>query len=221
MKTTDPTTRILVRIRIARGKWIRMCCLLRVRLRCWMWKIRLGAGSTFEGYPILYRAPDSELVIGDHASLFSIPRANFAGINRPCYLATLQSGAHLRLGKNCGLSGTVIAAAVSITLGDNVMCGANSTVVDTDFHHLDPARRLDPIDIPSAAVVIEDNVWIGMGSIVLKGVRIGRNSVIAAGSVVVKDIPPGVVAGGVPARVLRELPDMASPAKISPTSSRS
>ncbi len=208
MKTTDMTTRVLVRIRIAKGKLIRGSCLLRVRVRCWMWKIRLGKNPTFEGLPILYRTPDSELIIGDHASLFSIPRANFAGINRPCYLATLQSGARLKLGRNCGLSGTVITAAVSVTLGDNVLCGANCTVVDTDFHHLDPTRRLDPCDIPAAPVVIEDNVWIGMGATILKGVRIGKNSVIAAGSVVVRDVPPGVIAGGVPARVLRTLPEV-------------
>jgi acetyltransferase-like isoleucine patch superfamily enzyme len=206
MRTRDASTRILVRIRIAYSGLIRLLCLWRVQLRCRMWKIRLGKGGTFEGYPILYRAPDSELIIGDQPTMFSIPRANFAGINRPCYVATLQSGARIQLGKSCGLSGTVIVSALSITLGDNVMCGANSTIVDTDFHHLDPTRRLDPLDIPAAAVVIEDNVWLGMGVTVLKGVRIGRDSVIAAGSVVVKDIPSGVVAGGVPARVLRALP---------------
>ena len=205
MRKPDSSTRILGHIRIAKTKLVRTLSGMRATLRCRLWKIQLGKAVVFEGMPILYRGPDTTLVIGDQTHLLSARSSNLAGINRPCYLSTLHAGASLRLGRRCGLSGTVISAAVSITLGDDVLCGANTTIIDNDFHHTDPTRRMDHRDVPAAPIVIEDNVWLGMGSIVLKGVRIGKNSVIAAGSVVVRDIPANVIAGGVPAQVLKSL----------------
>lgn len=215
---SDKTTRILVRVRTAKSRLIEGLCLLRMRLFCKIWKISLGRRALFHGMPIVHRSPNSVLTIGDDCGFLSIPRANYAGIDRPCYLVTLQPGAVLSLGDGCGLSGTVVSAALSITIGKCVMCGANSTIVDTDFHHVDPTRRRDSKDIPAAPVVIEDNVWLGMGCTVLKGVTIGRDSVIAAGSVVVGNIPARVVAGGIPARVLRSLdaPDPRREQKSSP-----
>jgi acetyltransferase-like isoleucine patch superfamily enzyme len=64
---------------------------------------------------------------------------------------------------------------------------------------------------PSLPVVLEQGVWLGARVTVLKGVTIGRSSVVAAGSVVTRDIPPGVLAGGMPAKVLRKL-EFRSPA---------
>jgi len=76
-------------------------------------------------------------------------------------------------------------------------------ITDTDWH---PADSRAPGDLPVAIpVVVEDDVWLGLGVVVLKGVTIGQGSVIAAGSVVTRSVPAGVVVGGVPARVLREI----------------
>ena len=63
----------------------------------------------------------------------------------------------------------------------------------------------NPNDVGCAPVVIEDNVWLGANVTVLKGVRIGRDSVVAAGSVVTRDLPAGVLAAGVPAKVIKDL----------------
>jgi len=114
-------------------------------------------------------------------------------------ISTIQHNAIIRIGGNCGFSGTVLGAFKSIQLGNNVMCGANTLITDSDWHLNDP-RSGKPM-----AVVIGDNVWIGEGAKILKGVTIGENSVIGAGSVVVKDIPSNVIAAGNPCKVIKEI----------------
>jgi len=104
------------------------------------------------------------------------------------------------------MTGGTLCAAKKIIIGNNVGVGANTIIVDTDFHPLDTTqRRLESSGGRTAAIVIENDVFIGMNCLVLKGVTIGEGSVIGAGSVVTADVPPGVIAGGNPARVLREL----------------
>ena len=115
----------------------------------------------------------------------------------PCMVSTIARNAEIHIGDNCGFSGTVIGAALSIKLGDNVRCGANTMITDSDWHSDDP--RIGK----NAPVVIEDNVWLGYGVKVLKGVHIGENSVIGAGSIVTRDIPANVVAAGNPCKVIR------------------
>jgi len=107
------------------------------------------------------------------------------------------------VGSGCGFSGTVIAAAEEVVIGHRVYCGANVTITDTDWHGLKPEERSLPGQ--SAPVRLEDDVWIGMNAIVLKGVTIGTGTVVAAGSVVTRSLAAGVVAAGNPARVVREI----------------
>ncbi len=98
--------------------------------------------------------------------------------------------------------GSRIDSASSVSIGTGTMFAANVYVTDADWH--DIYERAKPIGT-TAPVVLEDNVWLGDSAIVCKGVRIGANSVIGAGSVVVKDIPANVIAAGNPATVVREL----------------
>lgn len=90
-----------------------------------------------------------------------------------------------------------------VLIGDNVMIAPNVTI-STTGHPIDPSVRITGQQF-SLTVTIEDNVWIGSGVIINPGVTIGRNSVIGAGSVVARDVPPDVVAAGVPCRVLRPI----------------
>ena len=93
-----------------------------------------------------------------------------------------------------------------ITIGDRVWVGANTVISDTDFHPLDPARRrADPLAANTAPISIADDVFIGMHALILKGVSIGAGAVIAAGSVVTRDVPAGSVVAGNPARVIRQV----------------
>lgn len=114
--------------------------------------------------------------------------------------------AEINIGDNVWINNNavIIAERTKISIGKNTLIGTEFTVYDSDFHDLYPARRLSGKH-ETASVEIGENVFIGSRVMVLKGVSIGDNCVIAAGSVVSKNIPPNVVAGGVPAKVLASL----------------
>lgn len=112
-------------------------------------------------------------------------------------------GAEIRIGNFCLLSpGTRISAAQEIVIGNNCMFAANCYVSDSDWHGI--YNRTRPFRCTSP-VRLADNVWLGEGTIVCKGVQIGENSVIGAGSVVTRDIPANVVAAGNPAKVIKSI----------------
>lgn len=99
--------------------------------------------------------------------------------------------------------GLVALDVVSITIGRNVKIGTNVQLL-TPTHPIDPALRLQRLEA-ARPIVIEDNVWIGSGAIVLAGVTVGRNSVIGAGAVVTKEVPANVLVVGNPARIVKAI----------------
>ena len=115
-------------------------------------------------------------------------------------------GSHTFIGENffSNFNLTVMDDA-RIYIGDNVMFGPNVTI-DTATHPVSPDLRKRGAQY-NKKVYIEENVWLGAGVIVLPGVRIGKNSVIGAGSLVTKDIPDNVVAFGTPCMVKRKIND--------------
>ena len=116
----------------------------------------------------------------------------------------LENGASLKIGNNVGMSSTRMWIHDSVTIGDNVKVGACVLITDTDAHPLDYlARRSSNEGTKSAPIVIEDDVWVGAHSIILKGVTIGARSIIGAGSVVTKNIPADCVAAGNPCKVIK------------------
>lgn len=167
--------------------------------------IRWGRGWSFYGLPIIQKHHQSIMRFGSGFSLRSSVRSNPLGPHHPVILGTLRAGAMLEIGENFGMTGGSICVAERVTIGDNVAVGANSTIVDTDFHPIDPKMRLThPQDGRTAPITIEDNVFIGMNCLILKGVTIGRNCVIGAGSVVTRSIPANSIAAGNPAAVIRQ-----------------
>ena len=138
--------------------------------------------------------------------LRSSVHSNPLGPNHPVILCTWQAGAVLEIGDDFGMTGGSIVAAQRIAIGSRVAVGANTTIIDTDFHPLHPAERcLHPQDAKTAPVVIEDDVFVGMNCLILKGVTIGRGSVVGAGSVVTRDVPSGSIVAGNPAHVVATL----------------
>lgn len=163
-----------------------------------------GKGWKLYGLPILQKHRRSQLEIGDFLELRSTVRSNPLGPNHPCILSTRSADARLIIGDHFGMTGGTIVCEQAITIGSYVTVGCNTVIADTDFHPLDPQRRrVAPLDGRTAPVVIEDDVFIGMQSIILKGVTLGKGCVIGAGSVVTRDVPPGAVVAGNPAQMIR------------------
>jgi acetyltransferase-like isoleucine patch superfamily enzyme len=109
----------------------------------------------------------------------------------------VASGAELHLGSGFFNNGSMIVCTNKIVIGEMCLFAEQVIVRDDDSHGVDNRPR-------SAPIIIGDRVWVGMRSTILKGVTIGDGAVIAAGSVVAKDVPPGALVGGVPARVIRK-----------------
>ena len=168
---------------------------------------RLGQRLQLYGLPLLQVANWANLRIGKRVCLISDAYFSEPGINHPVIIRLLNPLARLTIGDDVGMSGGGICVQTEVRIGNGVMLGANAFITDTDFHPLLPEnRRYSYEQVGTRPVVIEDNVFIGMNSLVLKGVRIGRNSVIGAGSIVSRDVPANEIWAGSPARFVRALP---------------
>ena len=166
--------------------------------------IQLGKEVQIIAAPIVSMIENSQIQIDDRCVLCSESEQTALGVNHPVILRTLRPGASIHIHENTGMSGTTICAATEITIGSHVLIGANVTIIDTDFHAINAkGRRYNKNydDIATSAVHIADNVFIGAGAYILKGVNIGENSVIGAGAIVIHDIPANAIATGNPAKV--------------------
>lgn len=162
--------------------------------------VKIKKHCKFTGKTIIHKTPNSTISINENCRFISKSNGyNLIGINRPCIIATHKEGAVIEIGEKSGFSGTVIGAFINIQIGKHVKCGANTLITDSDWH-LNDYRSGEP-----KPVIIEDNVWLGEGVKVLKGVTIGKNSVIGAGSVVTKNIPADVIAAGNPCKVIKNI----------------
>lgn len=157
----------------------------------------------FHGLPIIQKSRPSTMRFGHTINLRSSLRSNPLGPNHPVILCTWQVGAIIEVGDHFAMTGGTICAAERITIGNRVVIGANCTVIDTDFHPIDSEfRHTHPQQGRVAPVVIEDDVFVGMNCLILKGVVLGKGCTIGAGSIVTKSIPAGKVAAGNPASVI-------------------
>ena len=168
-------------------------------IRAIFWEINISKKCQFDGITYFRKTPGSSIVIGRNCRFRSRHASNHIGINRPCIISTQTKEAQIFIGNYCGFSGTVIGSFKSINIGDNVRCGANTLITDGDWH-TDDKRSGE-----SKEVIIEENVWLGINAVILKGVKIGKNTVIGANSVVTKSIPENVIAAGNPCKVIKNI----------------
>lgn len=153
----------------------------------WRQRLTLGSGVMLIGR--LRLAHGTTLVLGDRV--------------RVRQTVTINGGGRVTVGPDSLLNGCWMLAATEISLGDHCLvsdCG----ITDNDFHNLPPHLRHDPpTERTRAPVRIGRNVWLGTHSLILKGVTIGDDSVVAAAAVVREAVPPRVVVAGNPARVVK------------------
>ena len=125
--------------------------------------------------------------------------AGFALI--PPFYAT--GGSNLRVGRNVFINqNCTVYDLGGVDIADDVMIGPNVSII-TSGHPIEPSQRRAAV--VAKPIVIESNVWIAAGVIIIGGVTVGENSVVAAGSVVTQDVPPNTLVGGNPAKVIRSI----------------
>lgn len=120
----------------------------------------------------------------------------------------MARGAVLKIGDHVGISQSAIVCQKEITIGNNVKIGGGVKIYDTDFHSLDALLRTSKEDFlhrKKVPVIIRDNAFIGAFSIILKGITIGKNSIIGAGSVVTHSVPDNQIWAGNPAKFIRNI----------------
>lgn len=168
--------------------------------------IHVGKHSSMMNNIDVRVAPNAHINIGEHFTALSGDSLNALCRNTHLCLK-VEDGATLTIGNWTGISGGCIWASKSVSIGNHVNIGANCLIIDGDIHNLDwKKRRLGATrQIPylKGNVIIEDDAWIGANSIILKGVVIGKRSVIGAGSIVTHSIPSDCIAAGNPCKIIR------------------
>ncbi|NUN07804.1 MAG: acyltransferase [Ignavibacteriaceae bacterium] len=158
------------------------------------------------GIPVIRNK--GKFMIGKNLTINNGFLYNQIGRQQKCFFIVGEN-AELKIGHNVGMSGVAIVCLKSIQIGDNVKIGGNTVIYDTDFHSLNFLDRRssseDRSKIGTASVDIGDDVFIGAHTTILKGVSIGEKSIIAAGSVVTKNIPAGEIWGGNPVKWIRSI----------------
>lgn len=160
----------------------------------------------FYGRSVIDISRKSTCFIGND---FIVNSGPLFGIGDSMSKIIVKEGSQLSIGNSSGISSTTILCNESITIGDFVNVGAGTMINDSNHHSIDwkvrEDRALDQLKAQKAPIVIGDYVFIGARCIINKGVTIGPKTIIASGSVVVKDIPGNCIAGGNPCKVIKEL----------------
>ncbi len=154
--------------------------------------------------PLISRKGRGSIIsIGKNFTACSDPRHNSLGVFQRVTIQTVGHGAIVRIGDNVGVSGCTITAAVSVSIGNHVLLGSGCLITDNDAHPIDPdERRLGGKGGCAIPIIIEDDVFVGARAIILKGVTIGKGSVIGAGAVVARSVPSFSVCVGNPAKIV-------------------
>jgi len=210
MTTIKKTIRLA--IRIIWQRWLSLSgCFRRGFNRFWFtWvesstldTVSIGDGCIFHA-PVRVKAGAGNVMIGSR-NVFGFPVSPGTG-NGGLLIQPRHKDASVHIGSRCYFSNNVVLIAnAQIVVGDRCRLGDHTCVFDSDFHAVDPTERASTAGL-SAPVILEDQVWLGSRVCVLKGVTIGRGTVVGAMSVVTKSLPPYCIAAGNPARVIRMLP---------------
>lgn len=168
-------------------------------------KIKYGKNLKLFGHPFVFRFPKAKIQIGNSVRINSNFLSNLLGLWQKTIIVA-KGKASIKIGDGVGISGATIYSWESIEIGNNTLIGANTKIVDTDFHPVDAEARLNHSQsAKTAPVKIGENVFIGMNSIILKGTEIGNNCTVGGGSVVTGKFESNCIIAGNPARVIRKI----------------
>lgn len=175
------------------------------RLNYWRYKLT-WRHVKFHGYTIIVEMPNSKITLGKGVINSTFESNNVGLFQRTIIIA--KNGGRISIGDGFGISGSTIYAWDSITIGKNVLIGGNCKIIDNDFHPIDPEKRrlgLNDEFTQHKSIVIGDDCFIGMNSIILKGTELGKNVIVGAGSVVHGTFPDNCVIAGNPAKIIKYL----------------
>jgi len=161
-----------------------------------------AVGERFQMEELPYVQGEGRIVIGDRVRLSGQPQFTFGRPSTPEDKPLLEIGDGTFIGHHCGIN-----VGREVTIGRNCLLATGVLIYDQDGHPLDAAKRRSGEPTPQKdihPVKLGDDVWIGVGSIILKGVTVGDRAVVAARSVVTKDVPADAVVSGNPARIISD-----------------
>ncbi len=174
----------------------------------WIYDVNIARGFKTNGLPKFFIRSNTKIIIGKNFRINNGNDSNPIGRQQRC-LFVVGHAAKLIIGNNVGMSSTTLAAHKSIVIGDNVKIGGNTVIYDTDFHSLNIEDRIAEKEILQSvnikAVEVCNGVFIGAHTTILKGVKVGENSIIGACSVVTKSIPANQIWAGNPARFIKNI----------------
>ena len=179
------------------------------------WKNKFTFGDELQilgKRPIIKAPKNGKIIIGNKVVLNSDFKNSNTSLTTAVKFVTGINGI-IKIGDNCDLNGTCMVAYDAIEIGDNCQFASSSIISDTDFHPVEKNARIAQMQglpfshelVNKKKIVIGNNVWIGWGAIVLKGVKIGDNSIVAAGAVVVSSVPENVIVAGNPAKIVKNI----------------
>ena len=167
---------------------------------------KYGKGLRTRGF-IRIQNPHGRILIKDNVRINSAGWTNPIGYSNKVNFQVVGNGC-ITIGSNTGISCCSITCAKEVVIGDNVLIGAGVKIYDTDFHPLSASARFSGTQnqdaVKSKEISVGDGSFIAAGSMILKGVHIGSNCVVGAGSIVISDIPDNQIWAGNPARYIRE-----------------
>ena len=188
-----------------RGIRVRLCRIARTALLRRMSGLELGERVVFDGKPLIHISSGAAIRIENDCVINSVNYGYHVSMFAPVKLFADRPGAVISIGAQTRIHGSCLHAYSSISVGRRCLIAANCQIFDGSGHDIGFDNVSDRINTKgnSKPIVIEDDVWIGANTIILPGARVGRGSVIGAGSVVTTNIPSMVLAAGNPARVIR------------------
>lgn len=177
-----------------------LCCLYAIKAGIYRIKgVEIGKKSFISGFPYLRTCKGGRIIMGNNVTVHSKKKYNTL-ITDPVTLSVIEPGGVIELHDHCGISGCKIVCACHISIGRYTIVGPDTVIYDCKPHKYQQERGWSGLHTGGGAPIkIGERCYIGMRCIILKGVTIGNDCVISAGTVITKDVPDGHIAQGNPA----------------------